>query len=205
MIANHIHDALAQVRKLQEFILEKRFFKGYSGVARMVGGTAAMAGAVIMAQPSYPASPLAHLVGWGGVLAVGLGANYGALVWWFSSSARREITKAMPVIDAVPALAVGAIFSLAMILGNHYELLYGTWMCMYGLAHVSYRQSLPMPNYVVGIYYITCGAACLLLQVPITDPWPMGLVFFSGEMIGGVILCRNNNTKRGADANADSK
>ena len=29
MIANHIHDALAQVRRLQEFILEKRLFKGY--------------------------------------------------------------------------------------------------------------------------------------------------------------------------------
>jgi hypothetical protein len=196
MIANHIHDALAQVRKLQEYILEKRLFKGYSGPARMAGGVVALAGAFVMGSGFLPSRTLVHLAGWGVVLSMALIVNYAGLVWWFlfSPQAKRELTRAMPVVDAIPALAVGAIFSLAMILGRHYELLFGTWMCLYGLAHVSYRMSLPIANYIVGIFYIACGTICLLKQVPLTNPWPMGLVFFVGEVSGGLVLHRSNHS-----------
>ena len=50
MIANHIHDALAQVRELQQRILERQRFRGYSGEARMSAGTFALVGAWIMAS-----------------------------------------------------------------------------------------------------------------------------------------------------------
>jgi len=202
MIANHIHDALAQVRKLQEFILEKRLFKGYSGPARMAGGVVALAGAFVMSNQAYPVSPIAHLLGWGAVLVVALLLNYGGVLSWFlfSSQARRELIRAMPVVDAIPALAVGAILSLAMILGKNYELLFGTWMCLYGLAHVSYRMSLPVANYMIGIFYIACGSACLLLQVPLTNSWPMGLAFFAGEIAGGLVLHRNNHFREGVNS-----
>ena len=146
-----------------------------------------------------PVSPLAHLAGWSFVLFSALVLDYGGVIWWFlfSSQAKREMSRAMPVVDAIPALAVGAVFSLAMILGKHYELLFGTWMCLYGLAHVSYRMSLPMANYLVGVFYIVCGSVCLLMQVPFTNPWPMGMVFFVGEISGGLVLHRSNN--QGAD------
>jgi len=207
MIANHIHDALAQVRKVQEFILSKRFFMGYSGVAKMIGGVIAFAGAGVMSAKSFSDSPLVHLAGWGVVLTVALVLNYGAFVWWFlfNEQAKRDMAKAMPVLDAIPALAVGAIFSLAFIIGKHYELLFGTWMCLYGLAHVSYRQSLPMGNYAVGVFYIICGSVCLLLQTSFTSPWPMGFVFLAGELIGGIVLYRNNHVQRGDAKNAESE
>jgi len=199
MIANHIHDALAQVRKLQEFILSKRFFMGYSGVAKMLGGVIALAGAGVMSLKGFPDSVLAHLAGWGVVLAAALVLNYGAFLWWFlfSSQAKRDMAKAMPVLDAIPSLAIGAVFSLAFVLGRHYELLFGTWMCLYGLAHLSYRQLLPMANYAVGVFYVICGSACLLLQTPFIKPWPMGFVFFTGELIGGIVLYRNNHVQKG--------
>lgn len=44
MIANHIHDALAQVRELQKNILDKQRFKGYSGRARAIAGSVALVG-----------------------------------------------------------------------------------------------------------------------------------------------------------------
>lgn len=207
MIANHIHDALAQVKKLREFILSKRFFMGYSGVAKMLGGVVALAGAGIMSLKEFPDSLLVHLAGWGVVLAVALILNYGAFAWWFlfSSQAKRDTAKAMPVLDAIPALAIGAIFSLAFVLGKHFELLFGTWMCLYGLAHVSYRQSLPIGNYVVGVFYIICGSICMLLRMPFINPWPMGFVFFTGELIGGIVLYRNNHVQRGEKVNAESE
>jgi len=194
MIANHIHDALSQVRKLQEVILEKRSFRGYSGTARMLGGAGALAGAMVLASAPVPKSPLAQLAGWGVVLAAAVAVNYGALAFWFffNAEARRELLRLMPALDAIPALAVGAVLSLAAILQGQYQFLFGIWMSLYGLVHVVYRQSLPEANYVVGVFYMLSGAYCLFdPRISFVNPWPMGLVFFVGESAGGFILFRN--------------
>ncbi len=193
MIANHIHDALAQVRKLQEVILEKKMFRGYSGTARILGGLSALAGAIVLAR-LVPRTPTAQLRGWGMVLGLGLLFNYGGLAFWLLSDpeARRDKTLVKPAMDAVPALAVGAFLSLAILLRGYHDLLFGTWMCCFGLSHIPYRQSLPMSNYLVGIFYILCGAVCLLHpSVSFTNPWPMGLVFLAGECTGGSIFYRH--------------
>jgi hypothetical protein len=194
VIANHIHDALAQVRKLREIVLEKKLFKGYSGKARIVSGIAPLAAAVVLSSGAVSPTPLAHLAGWGVVLGVGLIVNYAALAYWFlfDSEAGRNLLMLKPAIDAVPALAVGAVLSLALILTEQYDLLFGAWMSLYGLAQVSYRQSLPVGIYLVGLCYIACGAYCLIAPgISFTNPWPMGIVFCLGEVAGGVILTRN--------------
>jgi hypothetical protein len=193
MIANHIHDALAQVRKLQEFILAKRLFRGYSGKARIVSGVTAFAGTIVLASEKVPATPSAHLIGWGGVLAVGILFNYASLLYWFlfDPEVRRSPVMLKPALDALPALAVGAVLTLVLILAKQYDLLFGTWMCLYGLAQVAYRQSLPVGIYLVGIGYIGCGTICLLPSPAVfLNPWPMGIVVLVGELAGGVILLR---------------
>ena len=76
MIANHIHDALAQVKKLQEFILVKRLFKGYSGKARLVSGAVALVGTMLLSSDKIPADSFYHLAGWGAVLFAGVLLNY---------------------------------------------------------------------------------------------------------------------------------
>lgn len=198
MIVNHIHDALAQVRRMQELVLEKRRFQGYSGKARILSGTAALMGTIVMASHLVPANPLAHLLGWGLVLAVGIVLNYVALGYWFlfDSQVRRNPTMLKPAVDALPALGAGAAFSIALILAGQFDLLFGTWMSLYGLAQVAYRRSLPQGIYVVGICYLVCGAWCLVLPgVVFTNPWPMGLVFFAGEWAGGIILYCSNHRK----------
>lgn len=191
MIANHIHDALAQVRKLQEVILEKRQFKGYSGTARIFAGSIALAGAAVLASDLVPDNGPAQLKGWGAILFISLVANYGALVYWFlfDASVRRNAAKLKPAIDAIPALAVGAALTLSAVLRGEYETLFGTWMLLYGLAQVAYRKSLPIGIFVVGLCYILAGVLCLMV-VPgfSSNPWPMGIVFFIGELAGGSIL-----------------
>ena len=205
MIADHIHDALAQVRKLREIVLQKKLFKGYSGKARITCGVVALAGAAVLSSNEVSPTPLSHLAGWGVVLAVGLVVNYAALAYWFlfNSEAGRNPLMLKPAIDAVPALAVGATLSVALILTEQYDLLFGAWMCLYGLAQVAYRQSLPSGIYLVGLCYIMAGAYCLLsacsaLHLPwppvsFTNPWPMGIVFCLGEVTGGIALIRDNN------------
>jgi hypothetical protein len=200
MIANHIHDALAQVRTLQAFILERNVFKGYSGKARLVAGGLALAGSFVLAAPCFPPSPWAHLAGWGTILVLSLLANYAAMVYWFlfDQRVRRNLLMLRPALDALPALTVGAVLSATLILHREFDLLFGVWMSLYGLAQVAYRTSLPRGIYLIGLFYLVCGAACLLSdQVRFTSPWPMGLVFFAGEVAGGIILVRDHNKSSG--------
>lgn len=191
MIANHIHDALAQVRKLQEVILEKRQFKGYSGTARIIAGCVALAGAAVLASDLAPDTESTHLIGWGAVLMVSLVANYGALAWWFlfDAQVRRNATKLRPALDAVPALAVGAVLTVTAVTKGDYDSLFGIWMLLYGLAQVAYRRSLPPGIFLVGLGYMICGAYFLIVSSAFSsNPWPMGIAFFVGEMAGGTIL-----------------
>ncbi len=206
MVANHIHDALAQVRKMQEIILERRSFRGYSGRARMYGALATLAGALAMSCPRFPDSDLWHLAGWAVVLGVALALNYGALGFWFLFNPRVKRNAAMlvPAIDALPALAMGALMSVGLVLKGEYDLLFGTWMILYGLGHVSYRQSLPSANYGVGAFYMLCGVICFIWPgLQFTNPLPMGLVFFTGELAGGYILYRNNLLREAEDREGD--
>lgn len=204
MIANHIHDALAQVRTLQEFIVQRNLFKGYSGKARCFAGSMALIATVILASPRMPQSPWTHLVGWGTVLAIGVVSNYGALVYWFlfDRNVRRNPLMLKPALDAIPALGVGAVVSLALIVHGEFELLFGAWMSLYGLAQVAYRNSMPKGIYQIGIFYLACGAVCLLApQVQFTNPWPMGLVFFTGEIAGGIVLIQDHRHTIGREEN----
>lgn len=202
VIASHIHDALGQVRRIQEIILERRSFRGYSGRARMAGAVSALIGAALMRGAWYPADDYWHLAGWCAVLAVALLLNYGALAAWFAFNPEvcRNPVMLLPAVDALPALLMGAFMSAGLVMRGEFDLLFGSWMMFYGLAHVSYRQSLPPANYAVGGFYMICGVVCLLWPgLKFVDPIPMGLVFFSGETLGGYVLLRNNRIRRDED------
>ena len=201
MIANHIHDALAQVSKLQEFILAKRLFGGYSGKARIVSGIESLTGAAVLASDLVPSVIYNQLAGWAVVLFVGLAVNYGCLLYWFffDRNVRRNPVMIKPALDALPALGAGAIFSFVLIAEQQYDMLFGVWMLFYGLAQVAYRQSLPFGIYFVGVGYMVSGS-CLLIrgETSFLDPWPMGLVFFVGEMAGGLILLKYKKIESGS-------
>ena len=195
MIANHIHDAIGQVHRLQELVWSRRMFQGYSGLARLLSGSFALLGAAVLMTPLVPPTPRAHLIGWTCVLGAALVANYAALIYWvlFNAEVRRNPRLLKPAIDALPALLTGGVLSLALIIHGQVDLLFGTWMALYGLAQVAYRQSLPPLIYMVGLGYVAAGLVCLVTPgVGITNPLPMGLVFFIGEWTGGIALYRLN-------------
>jgi len=192
--APHIHDAMRQVRALKRRVLAAEMFTGYSGRARAVGGTAALLAAAIMSRPFYPKTETAHLVGWGAVLAIAVIASYSALLRWFllRPKGHREIARLMPTVDALPPLAVGGLLSAALLSAGSHDILFGTWMCLFGLANLSSRRVLPRGIWPVGLFYIGCGAVCLFAPgVSFMNPWPMGVVFFVGEWAGGFVFHYN--------------
>jgi len=191
MIANHIHDALAQVRELRQRILERQRFRGYSGGARTLAGTFALVGAWIMARESYPRDPYPHLLGWGAIFFLAVLTNYGSLLYWFAKDAglRGDVRMLRPTVEVFPPLIVGGLLTLAMLLEGHYEYLFGIWMTLFGLSNIASRHVLPRKMGLVGCFYITCGAFCLFSPMrSFLDPWPMGMVFFIGELAGGMLL-----------------
>ena len=194
MIAAHVHDALRQVRELKLRVLDSQMFTGYSGRVRAVGGAAAFLAALIMSRPGFPATGRAHLIGWGLVLLVAVVANYAALIVWFvtTSGPHRDMRRLMPTVDALPPLAVGAILSLVLLRHGLIDLLPGTWMCLYGLTNLASRRVLPKAIWLVGLYYVVCGVVLFVTPgFTFTNPWPMGIAFCVGEVVGGFIFHRN--------------
>jgi hypothetical protein len=193
-MAAHIHDALAQVRRLQGLIIERHLFRGYSGKARLASGCVALAGAVVLSSGRVPATPSAHLAGWGVVLALGVAINYASLAYWFlfDPDVRRNPRMLAPALDAVPALAAGAALSAALVAAGRHELLFGAWLCLYGLAQTAYRRTLPPGIHSVGLGYVAAGMLLLLPgAADFMNPWPAALAFFAGETAGGLVLMRN--------------
>lgn len=191
MIANHIHHALAQVQELQQKILEKQRFKGYSGRARAISGTLALATAVLLSSHYIPRDPVAHLTVWGSLFFISMVLNFGALLYWFlfDSKPRRDIRRLTPVLDMLFPMFVAGIFTLHFILHRQFEYLFGIWMCFAGLANLASRQVLPKRIWMVGLFYILCGSIYLFApRTSFLQPWLMGIVFFIGEWAGGIIL-----------------
>lgn len=191
MVVSHVHDAVAQVKRLQELILEKQVFRGFSGRARMAGGVGALGATLLLSSRWVPRTPTAHLTVWAGVLALALAFNFGALAhaFLFDPAFRRDPSRMKPVLDVLPPLAVGGLLSLALIRTGQYDMLFGAWMALYGLAHLACRHSLPAANYAVGLFYLACGALCWLWPgASFLNPWPMALAFLPGELAGGLVL-----------------
>ena len=191
MLTEHLHEALSQVRQLQESVLDKQRFGGYSGPARAFSGAIALFASVFMTTQYYPQTAKAQILGWGLVFIIALILNASALIYWFMNDSRvnRKIWRLKPILDSVPPLIVGGALTAAMILRGNYTYLFGVWMCMFGLTNLASRAVLPRMIGLVGVFYVICGMAWLLSPTSsLTNPLPMGIVFFAGEWAGGLIL-----------------
>jgi hypothetical protein len=201
-----LHEALESVRRIQQSVLERQKFRGYSGRARAASGTLALGAAAVMSRAAFPKTPEAFLWAWGLVFAAAVVMNGAALAYWFLRDPRvnREPGRLRPVLEVVPPLAAGGVLTLALLLHGQRDALYGTWMVMFGLANVASRHVLPRPMALVGLFYLVAGSAVLL--APGTSfmlPWPMGTVFFAGEWAGGMILHFDQNRRVAEGASDD--
>jgi hypothetical protein len=185
MTRDDIGEALDQVRTLKHLVTEKQLFYGYSGIARMASGTLGLAAAALMSSSFYPQYPYAHLAGWGIVFGLTALLNYGAVFGWFLSHRNAQLVK--PAFDALPHLFICGILTMALMLQEQHNLLFGVWMSLYGLIHLSCHHVLPKNTVLVGMLYLACGTLGLLNGIDFLNPWPMGVIFFAGEWAGGII------------------
>lgn len=186
-------EALADVRRIKRHVLESQQFYGYSGAARVIGGVLALLTAWALSSSLVPSSPSAHLAGWSILCVVAAAVNYGAVALWYSRLEPHDADRARlrPILDPIPALMGGGLISAACVTRGYYDLLFGVWMISFGIAHLAARISLDEEISYLGWFYICAGALqLLLLPMSFLNPWPMGVVFFAGELTGGFIFAR---------------
>ena len=189
MDGNRVQQALSQVRDLQKKILEKQRFKGYSGRARAISGTLALITAAGMSLSIYPKTIIAHLLGWSVLFLLAIILNFAAILYWFMLDNRGDIKRLRPLLDVLLPLAVGGILTFTFLNHGLYSYLFGIWMCLFGLANFATRHTVPRSIWIPSLFYVACGTILLLQgDLSFLNPWPMGIVFFIGEWVGGIIL-----------------
>lgn len=194
MTAAQVQDALSQVREMRNRMIERKRFRGYSGIARAAGGMLALGTAAVISMPFYPHNKVAHADAWGTLALLAFILNLSALLRWFYTDPEvsRDARRLIPVFYTLPPFLVTSVLTVMMLLNGDYEYLVCLWMCGYGLVNLSQNPVLPPGIRVVGLYYVACGVACIMVfRFPFMNPWPMGVVFFIGELWGGAIFYAN--------------
>jgi hypothetical protein len=187
----HVHQALAQIRTMQRYIIERQRFKGYSGRARALSGSMALIAAYWLSlQPGRPISYALAL--WLVVALVGAAMNYGAVLFWFlgESQGDKQTVRLKPALEVVPALAAGAALTIAFWRDGAFDYLVPVWMILFGIANLASRHVLPKEISWIGLFYMVSGAVLLFWapRMGLSNPWPMGIVFFVGEWLGGLVI-----------------
>jgi hypothetical protein len=198
-----VERALADLAEVRERLASVQEFRGYSGAAAALSGLiAVIAGAIqwiVAPAPRTPSDVQHYLAIWFVCLAAALAINYGALfIWYVRIAGRHERQQTRTVgVAIIPAIALGAVLSLAMIGHGMIWMLPGIWYASYGIGLFSSRAMLPRGVILVASAFGLAGAA-LILSPDISLPlqfWVMPLGFGFGQMIIGYLLTQDKKAE----------
>ncbi len=192
-----LRQAVREVRDLRKNILEKQLFRGYSGRARALGGCLALLAAVLATVLPIELGYSSLFLMWGGVFVCAVAVNYGALGFWLLRGSNYRDTDLSIVLEVLPVWIVGGLLTLALWKNYQFDLLYGCWMSLFGLAQTVTRRRLPKQILRVGIWYMGWGSLCLAFAGGLfMQPLVMGIVFFVGEFWAGLIMHNSSQGSR---------
>ena len=194
MMQDQLTQALDNVRRLQDVVLAKQPFYGYSGKARIASGVASIIIGYVLVHKFETDDFISQFIAWGVLLAFALILNYAALAYWFwnDQEVDRELYRLKPALEALAPLAFGAVLTVSLLMRGQYDYLFGVWMGMYGLANIASRHMMPRLMGIVGVYYLLAATICLAAPVgSFSLPLTMGLTFGVGEITAGLLMCQD--------------
>lgn len=161
----------------------------------MIGGGLAAIAVLVLWSPFFSDTERAHFFGWGCLFILAVLVNYGALAKWFlfDPEVDRDTRKLNPAFDLFPTIFVGGVLTFVLAQHELHDLLFGMWMSLFGIMNVISSRQLPRKIAWVGFFYISVGTILLVTAPTFTNPWPMGLTFFIGELAGGYIMEMKND------------
>jgi hypothetical protein len=92
----------------------------------------------------------------------------------------------------LPAIVAGGLLTIVLlrVAPQDLWLLPGLWHIIFSLGVFASCRFLPRATFVVGVWYLACGLACLVLAAPdrSNSPWAMGIPYGVGQlMVAGIL------------------
>jgi hypothetical protein len=188
--------ALAEISEIRAQVARGTQFRGYGPASTAVSGTLALivatAQAVWMKEGGRDVLPF--LAVWVATAAVSVAlATFETIVRSrrvHSGFAAEMIQSA--VAQFLPAAIVGLLLTGVMLLAAPKELwmLPGLWELIFSLGVFASCRFLPRQMFAVGLWYLVCGLACLMIASGprILLPWEMGIPFGVGQLLVAAVL-----------------
>lgn len=195
--------ALADIAEVRERLGHAQRFKGYSGIAAVLSGAFALGAGVIQALlvPSPHTLHQGHLYFaiWFACALAALAVNYGAIAHWFvnDATARDRWHTATVGLSILPALALGAMLSIAFVRAGLFGLLPGVWYGCYGVGLFASRTMLPRSVVPIAAAFLLAGFGLLLAPASLALAWwvlPLG--FGAGHILIGAFVAREGAAPR---------
>lgn len=193
-----VERALADLAEVRDRLAECQQFKGYSGPAAAASGALAIlagfAQLAVVPRPVTAADWRIYLIVWFSCLAVALLLNYGAIgVWYLRTGAAQERVRARSAgVALLPAILLGAVLSLAVIIHGLIWMLPGVWYASYAVGLYASRSLVPKGALPLAAAFGIAGAVLLLTPSPAFALawWVMPLGFGFGQIYIGWLLTR---------------
>jgi len=188
--------ALADLEEVRSRLVAVQRFRGWSGGAAIMSGTAAVTiGAYQFFVLPYPASSVdaaRFVTMWIACLIFALAINYGAIILWLARNwtlrARCELRTVGMTI--APAIATGGVLTAALMNRHLDGMLPGVWCVCYAMGLIASRAMVPRGVLAVAALFGAAGTALLFAQdVSALRWWVMPATFGIGQLlIGGLVL-----------------
>ncbi len=193
--------ALLDINFVREHIARTTQFKGYGPLTLAVTGLLALGVAALQGRIAAPPAPALEFIAvWSAVAAIAV-----TLIGVEAVVRARRLHGGMAVEmlqsaieQFLPALTAGMLITFALARWSPASswMLPGLWQIVFSLGVFSTARILPKAVFVVGIWYLGCGLACLALgQSDPLSPWSMGIPFGVGQLLVACILqiCRRSS------------
>ena len=190
--------ALLDIAEVRERLATTQPFKGYSGVAAALSGVLALIAwgvqAYLVPNVVDEHGARIYFAIWLVCCAASILVNYGAIAHWFVSdaSARDRWQTRTVGLAILPALALGAAITLALLDRGAFEYLPGVWYGCYGVGLFASRTMLPR-----GVLPVAAGFLAIGIGLLFAPPWfalswwilPIGFGF--GQIGIGVLVAQD--------------
>jgi hypothetical protein len=196
--------ALTDISAIREQLAQSTEFRGYAPATLAATGVFALL--VATAQALWLPESATHMrlfvAVWAGTAAVCVvliaietvsrsRAAHGGLATAMLQSALEQF---------LPAVVAGGLVTVALLelAPQDLWLLPGLWHIFFALGVFPSSRFLPRPTFLVGVWYLACGLACLALAAPShsNSPWAMGIPYGVGHLLVAGIIQQRRQLER---------
>ena len=191
-----LDQALTDIRAMRSQIARGTEFRGYGPAAFAATGVLAILAAFAQAHfiENPAAETLSYIALWIGtalVAAVIVGADVITRSRRVHSGLADEMIQ-QAAEQLLPAGVAGALLTIVIVRYAPQSLwmLPGLWQIMLSVGVFAACRMLPAPLFVVGVWYLGTGLACLAFasDTHALSPWAMGLPFGLGQLLAAILI-----------------